>query len=393
MKLQFSLRALLLLMALGGAAMVSYRWPWKETQVSGDEMISTEYRRGWNGKPVKHGLQVTRSLRDSDFTTQKWFVDDELLRSLEKGVEFTDAYYRDQKLHGPYSRKSEKYSTHGQHRAGKKVGRWKTIYADVMQEDEWQAGKLHGHKTWTTPQGRLLQSADFEDDRLVRWNGQPAAAEFQRWLIAAMPASESRQQLLETLSSRDDITMVLSHGNLRFYRDLPHSHPLFHVDARDPLVIRNLPGRLLGETMLEELLKASLVLTYRFERFKELPSTPEHLDWKDRTGVYEIRFEPGSKEEEFWLGRGVIDASFAKRTRSRLKGMLYARREIQIPFDTTAIDAFEPAREPSINEYDPPRTRRDLVGHYLDQHGYFCELRGSTLVFKPHAGIKRPQEQ
>lgn len=143
-RLQFSLRAMLLLTALVGVAVVVYRWPWKEMNVSGFETITTEYRRGWNGKPVKNGLQITESLPYSDFKTKRWYVDDELRRELVTRLETTDAYYHDQKLHGPYFLRSEKYSTRGQHLAGEKDGRWKTTYADVVVEDEWKAGQLHG---------------------------------------------------------------------------------------------------------------------------------------------------------------------------------------------------------------------------------------------------------
>src|SRR6478735_5815076 len=73
---QFSLRALLLIMAVVCVALTVYRWPWVEiTQQSPDPIPGndpfgdvssprtqylTTYRRDWRGRPVKHGLSQYR---------------------------------------------------------------------------------------------------------------------------------------------------------------------------------------------------------------------------------------------------------------------------------------------------------------------------------------------
>lgn len=71
---QFSLRMLLILMAVGGVALTIFRWPWEETNVSpGGVVVAKRFRRGWNGIPLQHGLQQ-RPFADSS-TEQEFYVD------------------------------------------------------------------------------------------------------------------------------------------------------------------------------------------------------------------------------------------------------------------------------------------------------------------------------
>jgi hypothetical protein len=79
-RLQFSLRALLLLMAVVGAGIVVYRWPWTETNDQADVKVETTYHRGWNGKPVEHGLAVMTYPDRPDFRVEKWYDEGDLRR-------------------------------------------------------------------------------------------------------------------------------------------------------------------------------------------------------------------------------------------------------------------------------------------------------------------------
>lgn len=63
-RLQISLRMLLLVMAAVGVLLAVFRWPWEETRqmvraLDDDTAFETRttYRRGWTGKPIRHGVE------------------------------------------------------------------------------------------------------------------------------------------------------------------------------------------------------------------------------------------------------------------------------------------------------------------------------------------------
>lgn len=54
------------------------------------------------------------------------------------------------------------------------------------------------------------------------------------------------------------------------------------------------------------------------------------------------------------------------------------------------LDHLEPPFTGQAGNSSPsmPQPRRDLLGQHLDRAGYYCELKGNTLVIKPHPGTK-----
>ncbi len=387
MKLQFSLRGLLLLMAIVGAALAFYRWPWKETKVNGVETIATEYRRNWNGKAVKHGVQVKTTTLNPVSSTQAWYSDDELRRrcSLLNGVVVNDTYYRDGKAHGPYLAIHGSRVVRGQYHQGKKVGSWQQSHRQVLQNQKWRNDQLHGRRTWTTPEGRLLHSAEYEAGRLIRWNGQPADAELRRLVTSSVTDADLQRWLLEMFSRRDECTVMVLGGELLFAFGNVDLNPVLRFNSPYPAGRRPVPGPLASENLLEHTLDRSLTLVYRFERFEEVQIIPQELDWQDRTGLNSIRLEAGSSEEQYWLGRGVVSPFFAHHKDGPLKGLLYAENGYQLQVDTTAVEGMHSSLVPSPNQpLWHRRTRRAIVGQYLDQCGFYCEMRGNVLVIKPH---------
>src|SRR5687768_12125711 len=123
-RLQFSLRAILVLMALVGVALTIYRWPWVETKeiddpVDGRVTQSTTYRRGWRGKTNKYGLRTSifrgpsRSQRGhTKLRYEEWFSDDELRWWAiydAQGELLAKHHYRNEKLNGPAYENSGKF--------------------------------------------------------------------------------------------------------------------------------------------------------------------------------------------------------------------------------------------------------------------------------------------
>src|SRR5262245_61829315 len=99
LRLQFSLRALLLVMFLFGVGLTWYRWPWVVTRTLPSHSIfeakqTTTYRRGWNGAALKHGLQKSGDI-------EEYFVDgDKVLETYTyPWGEFRKFRFRNGKLH------------------------------------------------------------------------------------------------------------------------------------------------------------------------------------------------------------------------------------------------------------------------------------------------------
>lgn len=395
-RMQFSLRAMLLLMGIVGVALAVFRWPWQETRFSDAKSITTEYRRGWNGKAVKHGVQVETTTSNRALSTQAWYSDDELQRrcSLLNGTVVEDAYYRDGKAHGPYKSIRPRGNVRGQYLQGKKIGRWHEERRQVLRSDEWQNDQLHGRRTWTTPAGRLLQSAEYEAGRLIRWNGQPADAELRRLVTSSVTDMDLQRWLLDMFSRRDECTVMVLGGELLFAFGNVDLNPVLRFNSPYPANRRPAPGPLASEALLAHTLDRSLTLVYRFERFVEVRITPEELDWQDRTGLNSIRFEAGSSEEQYWLARGVVSPFFLHHKDGPLAGLLYAENGYQLQVDTTAVEGMHSSAVEGPNQrLWGRRTRRAIVGQYLDRCGFYCELRGSVLIIKPHPETVRRHDR
>ena len=100
LRLQFSLRGLLILMAVLGVALVIFRWPWEVTSTQGTRTFRTPYHRGWNGKPLKHGLE---RVEDGKFTGNVWYDEGDRRREqfyFEQELS-TDIQYRQGEMDGP----------------------------------------------------------------------------------------------------------------------------------------------------------------------------------------------------------------------------------------------------------------------------------------------------
>ena len=186
-RLQFSIRALLLLMTVVGVGFVVYRWPWTVTKETPLVTTTTQYRRGWNGKALKHGRE-TIAYFDGIYV-ESWYDDGELRR--ERTVHgdgmIIDKTVRNGVEDGPIFMQDAGRTTRGHYRQGKKEGVWLRDRIEVVITDTYRNGKLDGRITWNTPEGKTLQSADYEAGKLLRWNGQPVAEAVSAWIAATEP--------------------------------------------------------------------------------------------------------------------------------------------------------------------------------------------------------------
>ena len=143
--------------------------------------MTTTYRRGWNGKQLKHGPRRWWTEGDTHFWREDIFVDDEWRSDAEfdpRGEMFRYHCYVAGRKHGRWL----DYKHSGQYTHGQKSGSWlfrETKDHQIVQQ--YQADLPHGEWLWKKG-GRVVQSAGFHEGRLVQWNGQPIREEWERWL-------------------------------------------------------------------------------------------------------------------------------------------------------------------------------------------------------------------
>ena len=392
-RLQFSIRALLLLMAVVGVAIVVYRWPWTVTAESPMVTTTTQYRRGWHGRKLKHGLE-TRVYFDN-LCVECWFDDGELRRErtvFGDGM-IIDKSVRDGVEEGPFFMSQRGEKTRGQYHLGKKVGTWQRAMMNVACSETWVNGKLDGPCQWTAPDREVIQTAEYEGGRLIRWNGQPVPEAVSAWIAANIPNPELREQLLNPVGrhmTSADASVRLHYGQTLYFVAGPKHQLDVQWDHDDQPVHEPPLNQPIAESILELALMHDRTFAYRFGVFSLVPITPQQLAWRDRTGVADIRFEPGSAEEKFWLEPTAFDPWQHDQPAARLNEM-FAQDDSPIEIDTTAIDNLEKPYDGLTGSTLPslPRIRRDLIGLHLDREGYYCELQDSKLVIKPHADSKR----
>jgi hypothetical protein len=392
LRLQFSLQFLLVAMALVGIAIVVYRWPWIEEGETRTVRFTTPYRRSWNGKPVKHGVEVARDLI-TNRVRKLWFQENVKVKEqwFDAGVLKFERHYRHGKAHGPFLFENDDVRIEGQYVQDKEHGKWTDTRADVIDHSEYHHGERHGRQEWRTPAGRLLQSAEYDAGVLVRWNNEPVTDELGRWLSAEVTDSVLRQRFLRPIRSPDYVIDTHSYYGMVWYHAGPGSRSFFiHQETRFSRAELGRVGQPIGEAILAEALKNSQTLAYRFNSLYVVPITARSLDWQDRTGINNVRFEPGSQQAKAWL-----DLGYANRTADypveRLQRMFNPRSETGITIDTTAIKKPEPKPIPIDGTMlgghrrpgdDAKFPRRDLLGKHLDMEGCYCEQQGNTLIIR-----------
>lgn len=396
-RLQFHIRTLLLVMVVVGGGITVFRWPWTVTTHNEHETVVTPYRRSWSGTAVKHGIELSTDKNSG--TVRKWYVEGELRRERHESTAgfVLDESFRDGKLDGPYFERSTAVTAECFYRQGKPEGTWKQLYSDLLRTSEWHDGELHGPSTWRTPGGELLQSAEYERGKLVGWNNLPAPAAIEQWMDDNQIDDELRRNLLDTFTtdprSRDGMALgrlVKTLGGERrqhVYWIGPKPTRALVISPYEMEWLRDFPvDRPAGEVLLAQALDSSTMFVYRYQRLGIVRISAAERDWRDRTGVYKIRFEPGSQQEEFWLAPGRLERNYFLQPGFRFQRLLYEGTDIPIPFDTTAIDDLQ-SLSPGGHGIDSPgypRPRRDVLGDFLNDRGYYCELVNGTLVFKPH---------
>jgi hypothetical protein len=298
----------------------------------------------------------------------------------------------------------------GAYRAGKQEGTWRTVTPAGTIEANYQSEKLHGRKRWLTPAGRVLQTADYERDKLVGWNDKPLAEAVRQWVEAEFAADPLlRINLLRSDVKTEDWKIREFPNDEAGYclddSSLPITVHLSSAPRILPPTRWRLPNKVsdddfylliyadqdrkqtqcFTEVLLTGALARQCTLQKRFGTLYVVPITEPEIDWHDRTGVTDVRFPKGSPAEADWLSLGVLPVVYKDRTVDLLHRMFDYRFGSPVEIDTTAVDDLEPPVTESTHLKTElvRRIRRDLVGQYLVRSGFRCELREGKLVILP----------
>lgn len=431
-RLQFSLRMILLMMALVGVALTIYRWPWVESdfayQTIGDEISGEKarneferritYHRDWRGRAVKHGVE--QSLLNGKVWHEAHYYDGELNGRRRvwngRGGLAIEAHYLDGLLHGAFRcGNGEQWQFEGQYAGDKMHGEWRIIasptadfwlpdlfsaYVDAngqppyvgilnsIPDDavrivaNYRQHRLHGRTTWSTLDGELINAAEYADDEIVSWNGQPIVEQFWSWLQTChdprlesfLKEARAKNWQRQNAFVDDDLVFVLESGDrLQIHAEMFDFHEI------------GSNSRSLASALCEYAAKQGLRFDYRFGGLWLVsgaadPSPP----FVDPTGVGEVQFEPNSAQQHVWDGR--IDVhSHEGRIASCLAHVL--------PKGKIEFQGVEPNKYQYADSFEPAvlftRRRRDVVAYILLRTGYRCEQHGNTLHISPR--FKNPQ--
>lgn len=405
---QFSLRCLLLVMSLVAIAITVYRRPWEiETSEphSKDYILTTTLHRSWNGAVVKHGWEKRRH-RSKGLTEEVCYDEGEIVCKRE------------------YVPANELYR---EVRIDPATGRSITV-VEVETADFLQAGRVKkithavGNKTIRTEWragDELLESLDWNDDRVTHWNGVPAREALNR-LLAEYPAGSQDRAAWEFTNPEklESCSENLGDGRIRlgwFAKDVnlnersPQVEPVLsvvvHFGASMPEKDADgnpknpdqfaLAYTLFGmhrfsqlqthEPFLHFLIwnaqSSDCTLRWRNGAICFLPISSRHLP-EDRTGIDLVQFSLGTTQEADWKEAISLPLS-GSRTNADYAESLFACTSITV--DASQIRAKVRRTGSFIGKLPTPSVhpRRDLLGMFLTFHNYRVEQQGSKLIVSP----------
>lgn len=439
-RLQLSLRTLLVLMALVGVGLAVFRWPWVETttQEVRDKLtidprtsnvhyrfeLRTTYRRDWRGQPVKNG--PAQIWRDGQLWHDAHFYEGELngLRRVynQSGQLIMEGNYRGGLLQGSfragdgtawlwegnyendtmqgrwrgtisrrsmisdersnYSQQPPRFSNTFFFPDGSAIEDWDPISLPkdpIVVESEWKAGQRQGKWIWKTLDGEVLNTAEYDENRLVAWNGQPVVEQFRQWLLSP---DVDDPQLCATLFAKDQPYSILydietGDFSLSDQARIHIAHPGWcgrHAHLHE-LSLQPATG------LCEFALENGCAFDYRYGGLWLVPRADPEPPFVDPTGVSQIHWPQGSVAAREW--EQVIDVTSNAGHVAACVAHLLA--ETSIPIQVFEVDDW--VEDQSNSSRVVFRRRRcEALGFVLYRTGCRCELRDGTLHILPRPG-------
>jgi hypothetical protein len=385
---QFSLRLLLLAVtAFAIGFPVWYQWPIEEVTLEYPRISArlgsrsvliedkksppirrtvTTWRRSWGKDKVKHG-------------PKRYYL-------LDSGHVFVTHYGNDQR-HGPYVHTAKDgVRESGQYAHDRKEGKWTTVdsRAGLRAVVEWHDGQIHGHAEIHYPDGHYDQ-LQFDRGLVTHRNDQPVSSalldrirrgEIGDARVTESLQAESKAHSGNSLSGWASWRSVIHESNVPLLVSPAVADPKAPFDARIAGI--NFQSELIVLTQ-----RHGLDCDYRYGCL--WITTPEDAkDWRDPTGVSDLKLEPGSLLEAAW--NEPIHVRRYDEPLDKILAKILA--PLGVVIDTTRIGPIASQSELFPANFhqsmDGNRLRlRDLLGLLLYRTGCRCELREGTLVILP----------
>lgn len=401
-RLQFSLRWLLVVVTFGAVVLAVYRWNWEVLRMEWgapneqETIHTTTYHYGWNAKPVKHGRERTFQLETGSGIENIWVEGEKTYERRFGGGELIESC----RLNRPLSLRKEDTRTlpdatvvSWEGDTSDTFGRWKLErsqdYEGIVQTVEWRNAQRHGKSIWKNHRGVVLQSAEFDAGRIVKWNDEPIETAFTRWLELKVPDAELRR----ALSARLQVPLDYDHAPVQDHGFVwipvqpgPSVPVLFGFDrsAKDPSPWQDrFLHRVFGEILLECALNNWSTLDYRYGCVCTVRISSKQQKWSDPTGSDQVQFAAGSTEEQDWNSLYVPDDEdlhLRDFPALRIKA-LFEKTSIKV--DINAVDELDLKLLSERGLGTLPyyrRPRRDIFGQILYQHGYVCTQNSDGLL-------------
>ena len=392
---QFSLRTLLLLMAIVAVGVAVFRWPWVETTVEDLETTSTTYRRAWYFVPLRDGRSWTVDNVTGQTTYEAEYVNNRPVR--ERIYDFAGALAEERS----HSWDRREHSARDFSQLAKR--------GFILEKYRDDAQKQMRHE-WKTPDGTALEShfGTLRDGyilALTEWNGRPITDEMNR-VLADLPTSNDRRAWATSLEGKALMgpgALMGDHTYVPFISQRVDPVPFCtgprtneHPIRFDALHIQLEQGKLLRAQLhgppispggphsaFHDLLvgahQRNCTLRVRFGIVTVVPIETKLLDNTDPTGALAVQFPAGSTQEQAWLEKVVHMRREVHSPAERVKSF-FAGTGIEI--DTSRLDL--PDEAPSyLHNSDYLRPRRDVLGTFLLVRECRVEQDGNRLILYP----------
>lgn len=246
----------------------------------------------------------------------------------------------------------------------------------------WHRGMLDGEAVFSDHQGKQIV-ATFDAGRLVNYDGQ--RVDDQTFdAIRTQTMDDQTAAALQQGTNIDFVEMPLKDA-IRYIEQV-HGIPII-LDSRanfplDVPVTATLSGLDLQSALAVITAPHGLACDYRYGLIW-ITKAEDVKNWRDPTGVADIRPPGGSSLSRAWNEPIVIDSVQLPLA----DVMTFLATKAAISIDSNRIDKTADGKPIMVNATIRGQPLKHALGHLLYNSGCCCELDGETLVIRP---LERP---
>ena len=377
---QFSLRALLVVVTLSAiGTAVWYRWPikeetdiyarlspgmkalWKPENMTSVRTVVT-YHRVWGGKKVRHGW------------TRRYHANGQLV---------SEVLWREGVQHGP-SRSwfpDGKLRREGANSNGKQDGLWQEFGRDGklakgVSVQHYQLGIPHGAWEIRDGAGNIVNTLEFSQGLVSRINNRIVDDPLIAKALAGQVDSRTHKTLLQ--NSEIEFAKTPLNDVIRYEAEAHGIHIRFAPSARDrcdapvTMSVNSVPLSAALVLVVEPL---GLSCDYRYGCV-QIVSAADAENWRDRTGVSEIKPRPDSALARQW--EQPVRFDFVETGLSDV--MRYVNKATGVPID---VSVEKPLDQTPITIFLNNLSLKSSMGIFCERFDLHVRQDGDTLVIEP----------